>query len=477
MDRSSALDSAFLQIESAQTSLHIASLAIFEGPIPPQHEIVAALTRKLPLAPRLRQRLLTVPFALGRPVWADDPDFAIGNHLRRVAAAAPGDEDDLREVVDAVLSEPLDHERPLWEDVVIEGLAGGRWALVTKVHHAMVDGIAGTDLFTTMLDTSAGADPAAVSAAADQPPWRPDQPPGLIRLAADAIREQAALRARELRSVPRALRRTRHPQALVEAAVETGGGLLAFARAAVPTAPSSLVGPLGRNREFRWTEVALADVLVVHDQLGCTINDVVLAAVTRAFRGLLIARGEEPHPHAVRCLVPVSVRPPANKGTLDNEVSALLATLPVELEDPLERLTEVAVRMRALKESHEARAGERVIALADALPPPALAAFLHLAFRAPHRHLTTVTTNVPGPPSRLYLAGRPLLATYPYVPIADRLRIGVAVTSYEGRLLFGITADRDSTPDAAVLVRNLDAGFSELLERALQHRGTGRGDR
>jgi len=472
MDRSSALDSAFLQIETAQSPLHIASLAIFDGPVPPQREIAAALTAKLHLAPRLRQRLLTVPFALGRPVWADDPAFAIGNHLRRVAASSPGAEDDLREVVDAVLSEPLDHDRPLWEDVVVEGLAGGQWALVTKVHHAMVDGIAGTDLFSTMLDTS----PDAVTAAGDPPPWHPEQPPGMVRLAAGAVREQAVLRAAELRALPRALRRAGDPRGLVGAAVETGSGLLAFARSAVPTAPSSLVGPIGRSRDFRWTDVPVADVLVIRDRLGCTINDVVLAAVTRALRGLLLARTEDPHPDAVRCLVPVSVRPPAMKGTLDNEVSALLATLPVELEDPLERLTEVAVRMRVLKDSHEARAGERIVALADALPPPALTAFLHLVFRAPHHHLTTVTTNVPGPTARLYLAGRPLRATYPYVPIADRLRIGFAVTSYEGRLLFGITADRDSTPDAEVLVRGLDAGFAELLERAVQQHATGRGD-
>ncbi len=234
----------------------------------------------------------------------------------------------------------------------------------------------------------------------------------------------------------------------------------------MPVSSSSLVGPLGRDRCYRWTEVDLGEVLAAHQRLGGTVNDLVLAAVTGAFRELLLARGEEPAPHAVRCLVPVSVRAAQSRGVPDNQVSALLAMLPVELADPRDRLNETAVRMRALKATHEAAAGERVTRWADALPPAAVATFLHLAFRAPHRNLTTVTTNVPGPTTRLYLAGRPLLAAYPYVPIADRLRIGVAVTTYDGKLLFGITCDRDSTPDVAVFVKALEAGLHELLDLA-----------
>lgn len=460
MDRTSTLDSAFLQIEDAHSALHIASVAIFAGPVPPHRSILDALGRRLDLAPRLRQRLVAVPFALGRPVWVDDPDFNLVHHVRRLSVPAPGGAEQLHEVVDIVLSEHLDHARPLWEDVVIEGLAEGRWALVTKVHHTMVDGIAGTDLLSTMLERSPLPDEPASAE-----PWSPRPPPGRFELVSDALRNQAALRAGELRAVPGAVRSVLHPRTL-GAAYQTGRGLLGFAQAVAPVSSSSLVGPLGRDRTYRWTEAGLDDVLFVHQRLGGTVNDLVLAIVTRAFRDLLIARGEDPAPHAVRCLVPVSVRKHQGQGVLDNEVSALLATLPVELEDPRDRLNEVAVRMRTTKASHEAETGEWVTRVADDLPPAAVTAFLHLAFRSPHRHLTTVATNVPGPPERLYLAGRPLLVTYPYVPIADRLRIGTAVTTYADKVLFGVTADTESTPDIAVFVDGLDAGFAELLDLA-----------
>jgi diacylglycerol O-acyltransferase / wax synthase len=465
MDRTSALDSAFLHVETRTAALHIASLGIFAGPVPDQDEVRAAIGRKLPLAPRCRQRLLTVPFALGRPVWVDDPDFDLGQHVHRVAVPAPGGPTEVREVVDRVLSEPLDHSRPLWDDWVLEGLAGDRWALVTKVHHTMVDGIAGTDLLSTMLDLDPEGDPAV----ADH--WHPAPLPAGWRLASDAVREGLGLRATELRSLPLTAGATasgalRHPRAAVESVYAAARGILGFAGNALPTTASSLVGPIGRDRGYAWTEVDLPAVLDIHDRLGCTLNDLVLAAVTGAFRELLLARGEEPATHSVRTLVPVSVRHADQRGVMDNRVSAILADLPVEIADPHDRLTEMSIRMRALKDSHEAQVGEQISTLADVLPPAPLAAFLHLAFRLPHRNLTTVVTNVPGPTGRLYLVGRRMLATYPYVPIADRLRSGIAVTSYDGRLLFGVTTDRDSVPDAQVLVDGIDHGFTELAALA-----------
>ncbi|WP_309647804.1 wax ester/triacylglycerol synthase family O-acyltransferase [Nocardioides sp.] len=467
MDRTSALDSAFLHVEDAHSSLHIASLGIFEGPAPSQDEVVTAIERKLPAVPRLRQRLRAVPLAAGRPVWADDPDFRIEHHLSRLRVPAPGGEAELREVAGVVLSEALPHDRPLWEDVVIEGLEDGRWALLTKVHHTMADGIAGTDLLATILDQAPeGPDPA------HDPPqeWAPARPPGPARLVADAVREQAVLRSQELRGLPGAVGAALgHPVTTARAAGAIGQGVLGFARAVVPTTPTSLVGSLGRDRDFRWTRISLADVLLVRERLGGTVNDVVLAAVTQGFRDLELTRGLGAEPDSVRCLVPVSVRRPSSS-TLDNEVSALLLTLPVELEDPRDRFYEVAARTLALKESHEAQAGQWALAVADALPPPAVAAFLHLAFRVPHRNLTTVVTNVPGPRTTLYLAGRRMLATYPYVPIADRLRIGVAVTSYGEDLLLGITTDRDSTHDADVLLAGLRSGFDDLLAVASSRR-------
>lgn len=464
MDRTSALDSAFLHLEDGCAALHIASLAVFEGPAPTADEARAAIARKLPLVPRYRQRLADVPFALGRPVWVDDPDFDLDRHVHRIAVPSPGGDAELQAVAAHLLSEALDHTIPLWEDWVLEGLADGRWALLTKVHHTMVDGIAGTDLLATVLDETASGDPVP----ADH--WRPQRPPRRRQLVAGAVRETLGLRLGELRSLPQTAGTTlgglRHPRAAAESVYAAARGLLGYVANARPTTESSLVGPIGRARGYGWTVVDLDTVLRTHERLGGTVNDLVLAVVAGAFRDLLLARGEEPSAHAVRSLVPVSVRRPHQRGRLDNRVSAILADLPVEIEDPRERLTETAIRMRALKESHEAQVGEQITGLADALPPMPLAAFLHTAFRLPHRHLTTVVTNVPGPTHTLHFAGRRMIATYPYVPIGDRLRSGVAVTTYDGQLLFGVTTDRDSMPDATVLVDGIAAGFAALAKVA-----------
>jgi diacylglycerol O-acyltransferase len=465
MERTHALDSAFLHLDSPTSAMHIASLAFFAGPVPRQSEVRAAIERKLVHAPRCRQRLVEVPFALGRPVWVDDPDFDIARHVRRTAVPHPGGTDEVREVAERLLSEPLDHDAPLWEDWVLEGVDGDRWALLTKVHHSMVDGIAGTDLLSTLLDSD--ADPAWSAAI----PWAPSAAPSGWRLVVDAVRENLGLRISELVSLPGGVRgavrhTVAHPRATYGSWRSVTAGLAGFARNARPTTASSLVGPIGRDRGYAWTEVDLHTVLAIHDRLGCTVNDLVLAALTSAFRDLLLARGEEPAPQSVRTMVPVSVRRPDERGTFDNRVSAIIVELPVELEDAGDRLLETAVRMRTLKDSHEAQVGEQITSIADALPPPALAAFLHLVFRLPHRNLTTVITNVPGPTARLHLAGRPMLAPYPYVPIADRIRSGIAVTSYDGRLLFGVTTDRDSMPDAQVLVDGIACGFADLAALA-----------
>jgi diacylglycerol O-acyltransferase len=468
MDRTSALDSTFLHVETRTAALHIASLAIFAGPVPGQREVCEAISRKLPRAPRCRQRLVSVPFALGRPVWVDDPEFEIGRHVRRAAVPAPGGVEELREVAERLLSKPLDHSAPLWEDWVLEGLDGNRWALLTKVHHTMVDGIAGTDLLSTLLDT--GPDDQAHDVTAVDERWHPEPAPAAWQLVSDAIREQLGLRLAELRSAPAAfgaaLGGLQHPRAAAASVQATADGLRGFAHNALPTARSSLVGPIGRDRGYGWTEIDLNTVLDIQERVGGTVNDLVLAAVTHAFRELLLSRGETPVSHSVRTLVPVSVRRADQRGVMDNRVSGILLELPVEVENLRDRLTEVSIRMRDLKDSHEAQVGEQVTGIAEALPPMPLAAFLHLAFRLPHRNLTTVVTNVPGPGQQLFLAGRRMIAAYPYVPIADRLRSGVAVTSYDGRLLFGVTTDRDSMPDAQVLVDGIEAGFADLADLA-----------
>lgn len=452
MDTMSALDSGFFQLEDQHAALHIGSVGVFEGPVPDFAQIRDEIAGKLYRVPRYRQRMRHVPGELGRPVWEDDPTFAIDHHLHRVALPHPGGTRELQDEVGRLMSEPLEQDRPLWEDWVVEGLADGRWALVTKVHHSMVDGIAGTDLLTTLFGHDDVPEERYDDAAA-----RP-APHGLA-LAVRSVRETVVESSAATMAAVTALV---HPRELGSRSRGFADGLLHFVTALRPVSRTSLVGPIGSDRSYRWAEVPLGDVLALRSAYGCTVNDVVLAAVTMGFQALLVHRGESPTPHAVRALVPVSVRRPDERGDLDNRVSAILLDLPVDQLGPTSVLEVVHDRMRRLKTSHEAEAGELLTSLGNLVPPPVLAAGLRLAFRFPQQFLTTVATNVPGPREELSLAGRRMLAAYPYVPIADRLRIGIAVTSYAGNLLFGITADKDTTDDIDVLRDGLVGAFADL---------------
>lgn len=457
VDRMSPLDSAFLHVEDAHAALHIGSVALFEGPPPSLAELQAAAARKLPLVPRYRQRIRVVPFEVGRPVWVDDAAFRIEAHVRRRTLPAPGGPAELHAMVDRLLTQRLDRQRPVWETWLVDGLADGCWVLITKVHHSLADGIAGTDLLSTVLDSRPDGDPVPDDA------WVAAPEPSSARLARDAVLDRASVRLREIRSLGRA---SVHPRALPVLAWRVMHGVTGFATALRPVSSSSLRGPIGTDRRHLWTDVALADVLATRTALGGTVNDVVLAAVSQGFRDLLVARGETPGRHTVRTLVPVSVRRPHEHGGPDNRVSAILADLPVEVADPVRRLREVGERMRHLKTSGEAETGEAVTELADVLPPSVLATALHVAFRLPQRLMTTVVTNVPGPRATLYCCGRRMLGTYPYVPIADGLRIGVAVTSYDGLLFLGVTGDTATAADLETLVTGIDRGFADLRAAA-----------
>ena len=460
MDQMSALDSAFLHADTENASLHIGSVAIFEGPEPDFAEICTAIEAKLPEMPRWRQRWRRVPLDLGRPVWVDHEQFDLGQHVRHSTLPAPGGLEELQETVDRVLSQHLDLELPPWESWVLGGLEGDRWALITKVHHSMVDGIAGTDLLSTLLDHSVDDVPHPA-----EKPWIPVPSPSGLQLVAATVRGSAAQRVREGRAIARSVvRAATRPKVMAKRSLGLGRGLLGFAMAAQPTSASPLIGPIGKDRVYRWTSFSLLDLLAIKEHFGVTVNDVVLAGLSNGVRELLLERGTNLDHHLVRTLVPVSVRHDDQQGLYDNRVSAILLNLPVEIGDARDRLIEASVRMRRLKKSQEAAAGEFITALGDATPPPLLAAGLHLFFRIPHQHLSTVTTNVPGPADRLYLLGRRMLSTYPYVPLADRVRVGIAVTSYDMELLVGVTVDRDSIPDVDVLIEGIDRGFAELLD-------------
>lgn len=455
--RMSPLDAGFWHLEGPHASLAIASVSVFEGPVPAYPDLLELYRRKLPLIPRYRQVMRQVPLRLGRPVWVDDARFDLAYHVRRTAVPAPGSDEQLCGLVGRLMTQRLDRDRPLWEAWIVENLEGGRWALVSKVHHSMVDGIAGMDLLSTVLDTEPDA---------ELPPeqeWTPAAAPGPVRLAGSAVRDGAIVTTQLTRAAAGSLR---HPTRCGRLVAADARGLLGLAGAFRPVTATSLRGPIRASRRFRWVSVDLADVARVRHAFGGSINDVVLAIVSRGFRDLLCSRGEDPSPHSVRSLVPVSVRRPDERGHYDNRVSMILAELPVEFADPVTAYRATAARMRELKASHEPEAGELLTELAEVVPPPALATFLHTAFRVPQRMLTTVTTNVPGPRQTLYARGCRMIANYPYVPIADELRIGIAVTSYGGRLSFGVTCDRESVPDVDVLTAGIADGMTGLVKAA-----------
>lgn len=461
IERMSPQDASFLHIEDRVSHMHIGSVAVFEGPEPPFDQVVAMIRSKLPLVPRYRQVVRWVPLQLGRPVWIDDVHFDLDYHLRHTALPTPGGDDELRNLVGRVMSQPLDRTRPLWEIWIVQGLRGGRWALLSKTHHCMVDGVSGTDVLTLVLDSSPNDVPAPA------PPWRPRAEPSSVDLAGRSVRDLMRSPYEQVRALRSA---TRVPRRAGSQLVEVVSGLRGMATLMVPTPTSTLNGPLGPNRRWGWASTTVDDIKRIRKDTGATFNDVLLAATTRGFRDLLRARGESVD-RVVRTLVPVSVRPrdasgrAVGDGTFENRVSAMFAGLPVHVADPIERLRLVSAQMAGLKESKQAVAGEALTSLTGFAPPALLAAGMRLSARLPQRTLNTVTTNVPGPQRPLYAAGRRMVAAYPYVPLAGQIRIGVAMFSYDGAVNFGVTGDYDAVPDIELLCQGIADGMSEMLER------------
>ncbi|HTP23099.1 MAG TPA: wax ester/triacylglycerol synthase family O-acyltransferase [Solirubrobacteraceae bacterium] len=448
----SVQDATFLHVENDVTPMHIGGVSIFEGPPPSFDELSDMVRGKLHHTPRYRQKVRFVPLGVSEPMWVDDPYFDVAYHLRHTAVPAPGTAEQLRTMAARVFSQHLDRARPLWEIWMVEGLKDGRWALLSKVHHCMVDGVAATDLMSVMFGDEAERAP--------PDSWRPGPEPSGVEL-----------------FVRGAYHRARHPAEQASAAVRARSELLrgtvrimrAIAAAAPALRPStsSLTGPIGPHRVWSWATASLGEVKDVRSSLGGTVNDVVLAIVTNGFRELLLERGEELSPRrTVRTMVPVSVRLPGERGVYNNRVSAVFARLPVGVEDPAERLALIRDEMDELKASGQAVAGDVLVRMSGFAPPLLLALGSRVATRSAHFNMDTATTNVPGPQRPVHALGRRLLESYPYVPIVGTIRIVVAIFSYDGRLYFGVTGDRDHAADIDALTAGVESGLAELRERA-----------
>ena len=449
----SAQDATFLHVENDVTPMHIGGVSIFEGPPPSFEELSKMVEGKLHHTPRYRQKVRFVPLGVSEPMWVDDPYFDVDYHLRHTAVPSPGTGAQLRTMAARVFSQHLDRARPLWEIWMVEGLEHGRWALLSKVHHSMVDGVAATDLMSVMFGDDAEPAPAEEA-------WNPGPEPSTAELL-----------------VRGASHRLLHPASQASAAVRARSELLrgtvrlmrAIAAAAPTLRPStsSLTGPIGPHRVWSWASAPLGEVKEVRSALGGTVNDVVLAIVTNGFRELLESRGEEVRPgRTVRTMVPVSVRAPDERGVYNNRVSAVFARLPVGVDDPAERLEVIGDQMDAIKSSGQAVAGDVLAQLSGFAPPLLLALGSRAVTRSARLNMDTATTNVPGPQRPVRALGRRLLESYPYVPIAGTIRIVVAIFSYDGTLYFGVTGDRDHAPDIDVLTAGIESGLTELRERA-----------
>ena len=404
----------FRHVEDAVTHMHmhIGSVGIFEGPAPGPGEVQSAVDVRLPQVPRCRQKIRFVPLALGRPAWVDDPHFNLEYYVRRTALRAPGGDEELRNLVGRVMSQPLDRAKPLWEMWVAEGLDDGRWALVSKTHHCMVDGVSGTDLMSVILSKEREA-----TAAVDDG-WEPAPEPSSGALVTHALAQRAASPFEGLRTV---LSAARGPRRVARQTVDVARGFANLRTFLSPNPSSTLNGPIGPHRRWDWARARLVDIKQIRALHGGTINDVVLAAITGGFRELLLSRGETVEGRVIRTLVPVSVRADDARGTYDNKVSAMFAQLPVELEDSVERVHSLHEQMQDLKESGQAVAAERLTALGGFAPAMLLALGGRVATRLPQSTINTVTTNVPGPQYPLYLAERRMLEAFPFVPLGGHV--------------------------------------------------------
>jgi WS/DGAT/MGAT family acyltransferase len=452
MESMSAQDAMFLDVENDVTPMHIGGVSIFEGPPPPFEDVRAMVESKLHHTPRYRQKVRFVPLRIGEPVWVDDRYFDIGYHVRHSAVPSPGTEEQLRAMAARVFSQHLDRARPLWELWMVEGLDEGRWALLSKVHHCMVDGVAATDLMSVMFDDS--------GAATTPQAWQPEPEPSRMEMVARSASRGVLDPAAQVRSALQA------PSDLLRSAVGTARALAASVPALRPET-SSLTGPIGPHRVWTWAKTTLADIKTVRAALGGTVNDVVLTVITNGLRDLLDARGEAIAPdRVVRTMVPVSVRKPGEKGVYNNRVSAVFARLPVGVDDQGERLKLIREQMDGLKSSKQAVAGDTLAQLSGFAPPLLLALGSRVMTRSLRLNMDTAATNVPGPQQPVHALGQKLLESYPYIPIVGTIRFVIGIFSYNGGLYFGVTGDRDHAPDIDVLTTGIETGLSQLLERA-----------
>jgi diacylglycerol O-acyltransferase len=464
-DRLTAVDASFLAQEGPTSHMHIGAVMLFEGPPPAFSDFADHVRGRLHLVPRYRQKLAVPPLETGRPLWIDDPSFNLEYHLRHTALPSPGSEEQLQALAARIHSQQLDRTKPLWEMWLVQGLEDGRFALISKAHHALVDGIAGVDLATVLFDL--GPVPAALPHEGE--PWVPQKEPRAVALAARGIRGIAQL---PFSLAGRAIGAATRPTASLHAAREAFEGVAEVAWAGLNPAPETPLNvPIGPHRRLVLVRCELAEFKAIKDVFGGTVNDVVLTVVAGALRRWLQSRGVRTEGLELRALVPVSIRGADERGHMGNRLAAMRGPLPVYVADPIARLGVVRAAMDGLKESKQAIGAEVLAGVQNLAPPTVLAQASRMNFST--RLFNLLVTNVPGPQFPLYILGRELQDLFPVAFLPRNHALAVAIMSYNGGMDFGLLGDYDAMPDLDALGVMLGETRDELLAEARRHASNG----
>ncbi len=455
-ERLSVQDNTFLLMENDTVYMHVAAVTIFEAGelATPEggvdiEKYTRAIQGVLHLVPRYRQKLKWIPYA-NHPVWVDDRHFKIDYHIRHTSLPRPGNADQLKKLAARIMAQQLDRNRPLWENWVVEGLEGGRFAVINKTHHCMIDGSSGADLATVLFSLTPEHDPPDIH------PYIPRAAPS----SAELLRDQLMLRMQQPADIVRGIRdfsaQTEDIAAELSKRAKAVGELLGYAVKAASETP--LNGSLGPHRCFDWLEMPLERAKALRRAFDCTLNDVVLATVTGAVRSYLLRRRVDPDDIDFRVSAPVSVRREEDRGELGNKVSSWIVQLPVDQADPRRRLEALHAATQRLKKSEQALGVQMMMKAAEIAP----AQLLSLGAQAASGPINMIVTNVPGPQFPLYQVGAKLVEMFPMVPLLENTGLGVALFSYDGKLFWGFNADPDIVPDLTEFRKMIEAAFEEL---------------
>ncbi len=463
-DRLTAVDASFLAQERDASHMHIGAVTILEGPPPSYEDFAAHIRSRLHLVPRYRHKLAVPPLETGRPLWVDDPAFNVDYHVRHSALPAPGRETQLRALAARIVSQQLDRSKPLWELWLVEGLEDGKFALISKTHHAVVDGVAGMDLATVIFDLD--PEPADPPAAHPTSAWAPAPEPSALELATRGVR---ALMRTPFELAGRAAGAAADPVGALEGAREAAEGVGELVWAGLNPAPDTPLNVrIGPHRRLELVRCELADFKLVKDAFGGTVNDVVLTVVAGALRRWLRSRGVRTEGLELRALVPVSVRAKRDRGSLGNRITVMRGPLPVYVEDPVARLRVIRSAMDGLKDSKQAVGAGIMASVQQFAPPTVLAQASRLNFST--RLFNLIVTNVPGPQFPLYVLGRRLLDFFPIAFLPENHALAIAIMSYDGGMDFGLLGDYDAMADLATLADLVEGSLAELVTAALSSR-------